>query len=395
MEIAFLGDSFLFDNSTGVNGTQVQMYNLAKAFADRGLGIHYVSLTKNEKQDSENVEGIEIHWIKSNFEIFSWLKEVSDFRKVLNSIKPDVVYQRGRSYLTYVGGAWAEKNNKYFVWGSNGEDSCDFWKGILRLRKSKRPLWRKLILYPYFGIQDVLIHRGIRKANCVINQTDYQRARLLKNYGKKGIIIPSYFRLGHSNTNEKRSKHCLWVGNLSPNKQPEIFLRLAQHCKALADWKFILVGGTKDERYWSYLVKESVLSANVAMTGNVPFNQMDTYFADASLFVNTSNMEADGISNAMIQAWLHGVPVLSLNHDPNDWITGKRLGFCAKGDLKAFLSTGYRMLQDVDALEEMGKSCAEFAKNTFASDKIMDHYVEILRQLSKNENLLCNELSLQ
>lgn len=150
MKIAFLGDSFLFDKSMGINGTQVQMYNLAKAFTDRRLEVHYVSLTINGKQNSENVEGIEIHWIKSNFAIFSWLKEISDFKKVLNSIKPDVVYQRGRSYLTYVGGAWAEKNNKYFVWGSNGEDSCDFWKNIKRVARSKRPFLEKIAALSIF-----------------------------------------------------------------------------------------------------------------------------------------------------------------------------------------------------------------------------------------------------
>lgn len=383
MKIAFLADSFLLDESTGVNGTQVQMYNLAKAFVDRGLDVHYISLTKDNKSKYEIIDGIKLYWIESNYAFMSWIKELGYFRNILNGINPDVIYQRGRSHLTFIAGRWAKKNIRAFIWGSNGEDSCDFWKGILRLKKSKRPLWRKIILYPYFWIQDMLIHKGIKDADCVVNQTDHQKARLLKNYSKEGIVIPSYFPLVNSVLTEKKEKNCLWIANLSPAKQPEVFFHLARHCMSLKDWKFILVGGTKDNEYRKSLMDTTASLSNVMMVGKVPFSETDTYFSSASLFVNTSLMEADGISNAMIQAFLNGVPILSFNHDPNDWIMKYNLGFCAKGNMETFLSKGYSMLQDFNALREMGRRCLEFAKNTFSSDTIIDRYIELFKDLPR------------
>jgi len=311
----------------------------------------------------------------------------------LDRIQPDIVYQRGRSHLTYVGGTWSEKNGKKFIWASNGEDSCDFWKNIKRVGRSKRSFWKKWLLYPYFLPQDVLIHKGIRRASQVINQTEHQKKQLFKNYGKMGIILPSIFESNFSGAGEPKTKLCLWAATLSPNKQPGMFIELARHCVSLQEWKFLMIGDTQDLQYWNHLVKQASVLENIDMAGSVPFDQTNTYFDRASLFVNTSIVE--GISNAMIQAWLHGIPVLSLNQDPNGWITGNRLGFCAKGDLRSFLSTGYRMLQDMAILEEIGKRCAEFAKNTFASDNIIEHYIKLLEQLSKNEDLFCNELSLQ
>jgi glycosyltransferase involved in cell wall biosynthesis len=383
MKIAFLADSFLLDESTGINGTQVQMYNLAEAFAHKRLDVHYISLTRGNKLKQENINGIKLYWIKSNYKIFSWLRDFICFKDILDNINPDVLYQRGRSHLTYIASRWSKKHNKKFIWGSNGEDSCDFWKGILRLNRSNRPFWKKIVLYPYFGIQDILIHKGIRNATCVVNQTEHQKAQLLRNYGKEGIVISSYFRLTDLNQKSKKEKLCIWVANLSPYKQPEIILKLAEHCISFNDWKFMIIGGTKDKNYLNNLVKEASKLSNVEMVGSVPFNQTDDYFSRASLFVSTSIIEADGISNAMIQALLNRIPILSLNHDPNDWIMKYNLGFCAKGNMEIFLSKGYSMLQDFEALTEIGRRCLEFAKNTFSSDTIIDRYIELFKGLPR------------
>ena len=123
MKIAFIADSFLLDKSTGVNGTQVQMYNLASAFKNRGLEVFYISFTKSSPPPHETIDGIEVHWLPGEKGVFSWIGEIPAYTKILNKIQPDIVYQRGRSHLTYIATAWTKKNRKKFVWGSNGEDS--------------------------------------------------------------------------------------------------------------------------------------------------------------------------------------------------------------------------------------------------------------------------------
>ena len=379
MKIAFLADSFLEDESTGINGTQVQMYNLALAFKSRGLEVHYISLTRHWKRLDEIVDGTMIHWVQQGKSIFSWMRNIKDFNKILDRVQPDVLYQRGRSYLTYTAAKWAVKNGRQFVWGSNGEDSCDFWKGLRALRGSRRPLWKKIILTSYLVLNDTLIHNGIRNANHVINQTQYQKRRLFRNYGKRGIILPSYYPLSQPHCIQDRKQQCLWVANLSSNKQPEIFLKLAKHCISFKDWTFVLVGGTQDEKYWNFLVKEASALPNLIMTGAIPFEQTTLLFSKAALLINTSIVE--GISNAMIEAWLHGVPVLSLNNDPNGWISKYNLGFCAKGNLESFLSHGFQILKDTKTLALTGDQCLDFAKKTFSSSYTIDRYLELFRDV--------------
>lgn len=377
MKIAFLADSFLYDESTGVNGTQVQMYNLADAFARKGLDVHYVSFTRSRKRAGEDVDGITMHWIPYRKAPFDWVRDLVVSQRALDTIEPDVVYQRGRSHLTYAAARWVRRNGKKFVWASNGEDSAEFWKQTKRVRRSARPLWRKLLLYPYMFVPDILIHRGVHGCDVAINQTEHQRRRLQENFGKDGTVLPSYFPPPAPGRKSRKEKTVLWLANLSRNKQPKIFLDLAECAREIPGWTFMLGGGTADGGYGATLAQRAQGLGNVRMIGSVPFGETGDLFAKASLFVNTSIMEAEGLPNAFIQAWYHGTPVLSLNHDPNGWIEDRGLGFCAHGDVAAFLGQGKDLLADRDALRDMGENCEIFARDQFGGDDIVDAYLEL------------------
>ncbi len=377
MKIVFIADSFLLDKSTGINGTQVQMYNLAVAFEKRGHDVHYISLTKDKLKADETIRGIKIHWIHNINRIFSWLKDIKIYLNTLDHIQPDVIYQRGRSHLTFVAAKWTKKNRKRFIWGSNGEDACDFWKRIKRQNKSQRSLWKKIILYPLDYIQDILIHHGVRNADQVINQTEYQKKRLYDNYGKTGNILPSYFLPTEKNYKIQKKKMVLWLANLNKGKQPEIFISLAKKCEKHSDWSFALAGGTDDKEYLEEIKNAAKNIPNLKMIGAVPFEKSNDYYAKASLFVNTSQKEADGLPNAFIQAWLNGTPVLSLNHDPNGWLKEHYIGRCAKGNVQELFLFGGKLLEEIDLLKKMRKESRDFSNKKFTSPKTIDNYLKI------------------
>ncbi len=378
MKIAFLADSFLPDKSTGINGTQVQMYNLALAFKNAGLEVHYIALSNANKRTDEIINGIRVHWIPDKNNIFSWLHYINNFTPILDQIQPDVLYQRGRSHLTYTAANWSKKNKKKFVWGSNGEDSGEFWKLIKSVNKSKRALWRKLLLYPYVAVQDIFIHKGIRGVDKVVNQTNHQKNRIWTNFKKKGIVLPSYF-LSPTTKQQQKKKIVLWLANLTRKKQPELFIKFAEHNQDALDWQFILGGGTHDQQYWQNLSRQASKLKNFKMIGAVPFEDTQKYYAEASLFVNTSLKEADGLPNAFIQAWLNGTPVCSLNHDPNDWIQSNNLGYCADGSVEKLLNHGRALLEKSEQLNDIQKNCMQFANKTFARNETIEAYIDIFK----------------
>ena len=383
MKIAFIADSFLLDKSTGVNGTQVQMYNLASAFKGCQIDIHYISLTKNLSTQTETIDGIKLHWLEYSQTLLPWVIEIRAFKEILDLIQPDVLYQRGRSHLTYLSASWAKENGKKFIWGSNGEDSCDFWKLIKRVRRSNRPLWKKLLLYPHQAIQDLLFHKGIRGATRVVNQTEHQKAMLMKNYNKQGLVLPSYFLPPADDENVKKEKVVLWLANLSYGKQPEKFIHLAEFCRDCDDWLFLLGGGTSDIKYRQTFARMVAHQSNLQMIGAIPFEKTQDYFSRASIFVNTSLPEADGLPNAMIQAWLNNTPTLSLNHDPNGWIKEHGLGYYAQGDLDQFLKEGKALLLDDERRVKMGGNCGRFAKRTFTANETIDAYLKVFKEYGR------------
>lgn len=378
MKIAFLAESFLLDQGIRANGTLVQLYNLARGFAEIGMDVNYIASTKNLNRETKTVEKIKLHWLKARRGVFSWVLNLFDYKKMLNQINPDIVYQRGRSYLTYVAAEWAKKNQKKFVWGSNGEDGCDFWKNISRLRRSKSSLLKKAILAPNALLQDIMIHKAIRACDIAINQTEYQKERLLKNFGKKGIVLPSYFPLiGYRTKPQKKEKIVLWLANLSPAKQPEVFIRLAEYCRDCDGWRFILAGGTGNKAFFEKIKQLAKSVKNLEMIGSIPFGETFAWFERAYLFVNTSI--AEGLSNTFIQAWLARTPVLSLRHDPNGWIKKHNLGWCTEGGLSIFLEKAKIVLEDEDMLQKLGDECQRFAIRTFATEKIIDAYMHLFK----------------
>jgi glycosyltransferase involved in cell wall biosynthesis len=190
------------------------------------------------------------------------------------------------------------------------------------------------------------------------------------------VVLPSYFLPPPEKPLEKE-KTVLWLANLSPGKQPELFLKLAEACRGERAWTFVLAGGTGDRDYFERLRHQAETLPNVRLVGRVPFEETDRYFGEAALFANTSRHEAEGLPNTFIQAWFHRTPVLSLNHDPNGWIGTRKLGFCAHGDLDLWVKTGRALLHHEDKLREMGAAAARFARETFAADRTIDVYLEL------------------
>jgi glycosyltransferase involved in cell wall biosynthesis len=378
--VAFCGDSYLADPSTGVNGSQVQMYNLSTALAKRGMEVHVVAITKDPLAGSKKYgesEGVRLHWVaRKNKLIIS--SEVRAFQRALDEIRPAAVYTRGRSHLLFAASDWANRHGRLSVWGTNGEDSCEFWKNTKLTVLSRRPLLKKIARLPYAVRMDRLIHRGVRSAGAVVNQTEYQKERLMKNFGKDGVVLPSYYVPPKAEELPGREKLVLFLGNLGPVKQPEIFLDLAEECKELGGWKFALVGPGRDTRYTEEIAVRARSLPNVELVGEVAFTETWKWLGRAALLVNTSTPQAEGLPNAFVQAWLAGIPVASLHRDPNGWVARNTLGICAHGSLGRFREECIALMQDDLHRNRIGEICRRFALRTFSSETIIDRYMEII-----------------
>jgi glycosyltransferase involved in cell wall biosynthesis len=165
----------------------------------------------------------------------------------------------------------------------------------------------------------------------------------------------------------------LWVSTIREIKQPELFLKLA---KAIPKGSFQMVGGVEDNNPAVYNnVKESSESiSNLHFMGFVPFHEIDQYFEQASIFVNTSKYE--GFPNTFIQAWMHYMPTVTLNADPDGLICKTKIGFHSK--------TFNQLVEDVKLLlknrqlrEERGRNAMRYVEKEHDITDIVRKYVKV------------------
>ena len=133
-------------------------------------------------------------------------------------------------------------------------------------------------------------------------------------------------------------------------------------------------------KYSSKRIRELAKSSNIEMPGMIDFRNSFRYYQKARLYINTSKPDSDGLPNAYIQSWLSGTPVLSLHHDPNDWLQNEGIGYCAHGDFNKLKQKLQELLNDPSQIDYMGKRAQQFAENTFASEGTIQGYLELFRE---------------
>ncbi len=378
MKITVLAQAYLFDGSMTVNGTLVQLHNLAYGFKESGLEVHYIASTKDRTKITKDViKGIHFYWIHEPTGWLSWKLKMALYMDVLTIIKPDAIYVRGRHVLQYVAGKYAGRYNIPYVWGTNGDDSAEFWKNVKRLKKSNKKMYKKLFLLPVKAYEDYFINKGMKMADTVINQSIHQQKETKRILKKEGVILPSYFINTNIEGENKKKNQVLWLANLSPNKQPEVFVKLIKAC-SLNTWEVVLGGGTSDKNYEN---KISGLTNGLPIktTGKINFKDSFAYYKSSKIYINTSIPEADGLPNAYIQSWLIGTVVLSLNHDPNHWMETYNIGFCAHGDFEALKLKLQQLIKAPKLLETMSDNAIKFAAKTFSNPIIIDKYIELFK----------------
>lgn len=219
----------------------------------------------------------------------------------------------------------------------------------------------------------------IKLADATIVQNKYQLKMLKKNFNRDGILIK--MPVPQKGVYEKANPPIvLWVGSMADVKQPELFVNLA---KALPETRFQMIGGhsSNQEELYDTIKSSAENLSNLNFLGVVPFDEIEEYFGHASILVNTSMFE--GFPNAFIQAWIHYMPVISLNADPDELICKKELGFHSNTfeqmvvDLKI-------LLKDEQLRRRMGNNCRHYAEREHDIAKTIIKYIDVFTDVMRN-----------
>lgn len=271
-------------------------------------------------------------------------------RKLLRTLKPDVVYTRRGTPLV----------------GFAAEYCCRFDKRLIFHIAAVED-----VVHPRFGALDSIPKRlerplyeyGLRRADVIVAQAKYQVALLQQNYGLAcSAILPNFHPVPASVEKDGNTRTVLWIANIKSVKRPEIFVDLARHCEPIESTEFVVIGALQDRRYGTLLKEASELS-NFRYLGPQPLEAVNRHLELGHLLVNTSIEE--GFPNTFIQAWLRGVPVVSLEVDPDEMLKEHGMGICCDGSIERLTSVVKALLVNSDELRSLASGVRDTAMDQY------------------------------
>lgn len=362
------GRPLFFKKSRGsFGGAEVQLYYLASKLAqDHRFEVHCV-LADHGQSVLTKKDGIIFYKFTNPLLTKDFLKYTPYLKgiyghtrliQLLKKINADIYIQRAAGVETADAALAAKLAGGKFIYHSSCSWDVD---GSYRM------------VYP---LGHFFYSLGIRLADAVMVQSRWQQRQLRKNYNKKSIIRSSAVPLDELKPCKKTD--ILWVGKADRRiKQPGFFLKLAQE---FVREKFVMVcPPTTDRDYYNLLKRRANKIKNLDFIGKVRFDQIDTYFKKAKIFVNTSSIE--GFPNTLLQAARRRTPVVTLNIDPDGIISRYKMGFCAKGEFNAMESSLKELIKDEKLRAERGENAHRYVKEHHDMNKIIERDKKMLRNL--------------
>lgn len=325
LKFCFWGDihSALIGETKG--GGELQISLLAKGLSNLG---HKVSIIDFSIENDAIVNNIEILSIKKRTNNVL-LKNIY-FIYLLQLQKANFYYGRIRSGIHIFAYIVARINKSKFVLGlAHDLDSLSFidrYHNFYKLRSIKtfiNHLFQVEIVYSFL----------LRKADLIIAQHEVQKSNLNLKKIKSQICYNIYpHDVNEAEGKYKKSDFYLFLGSLDKRKGID---DIEEIVTKIPERKFLIIGRCRDK----YSMKKiDILKerSNVEYLGELEHITIANYLKKAIALISVSKME--GFPNTFIEAWAHGLPVLSLNVNPGNIMNLYKIGKCYDKDIELLIN---------------------------------------------------------
>ncbi|MBU1919337.1 glycosyltransferase family 4 protein [bacterium] len=353
-------------------GSEFQSWMLSKELSDRGWDVHYAS-EMNHVPVPPVLEGVTLHGLPEDPRYPEGNRK--PLRELMQELQPDVVV--AKVYNLYVRDAMLEAP----------EDAVKIWWLAAELDgRLGKFLWQSLKTQGILRFVKVLpknlmlrwgAAQGRRKADIVLQQYAGQTKGIRSGRSQLAVMHNSHPPVPSSEIQIHDGRpQILWVATLKRGKRPELFWKLAERCSDL-DVKFIMAGRTQRPYQDAQIKQLESTIANFTWVGQLSREEAARQYSAAHLFVCTSMSE--GFSNTFIEAWMHGVPVLSTGVDPGGYLREQGLGFCV--DSLDQLEAAVRdLIKNQEKRKAIGEKARMVANNDFNLGKNADIFESIVTE---------------
>ena len=228
-------------------------------------------------------------------------------------LRPDTIYTRGAYSWSCIAAVYCLLTRATHIWSIANDSDVD-----ISITPSD-------FLRPLALIEKLCIKFAFLITPRFLVQNEYQEVALAD---KNTTKLPQLAEEEHDRIEKSDVFTILWIANLKPTKRPEQFLRLVELFDDQADIRFYMIG-RGHKAYQSDVENVMKRFSNFHFFGEIAQEDVYAHMRASHVLVNTSLNE--GFSNTYVQAWMRGVPVISMRSDPDGLISAGQLGFMAEG----------------------------------------------------------------
>jgi len=379
--------------SSQIGGAEVALINFTKYFPDKsniyvilfeqgplgvelqraGAKVYILELSQSiVKLSRQNLSGI----FRA---IIDLPGEVCKILKVINLISPDLIITNGIKAHILIGIASLFKNIPYLIY-LRDRLSAPLFRCIISFfaRRSKGVVANsnqtlKSLNLQGSNIKTYVVHNGV-------DLTRFKNDKSAKNRARK--LIKRRFNI-------KARVFIGTIGHISPLKNFEEFIELAEKFKDKEDIVFFIIGGTvyKTSQNLNFYMqrlkikaKDLLNSKKLIFTGQV--NDVENILPAFDIIISTSKSE--GFGRAILEAMACKVPVICAKPSVfEEWILSGYSGYLyRRGNIDELYSLVSSILENIELKEKLIKNAYKRVKMFHDAGKIARKLSEIYRKVA-------------
>jgi glycosyltransferase involved in cell wall biosynthesis len=230
-----------------------------------------------------------------------------------------------------------------------------------------------------------LYRLGLRLADVLIVQSEDQLKLARERYGEQRevIHIPSFCEPPEAvDVDASRAGGFVWIGRLRPEKRP---LRYVELARALPEERFAMVPIVLGaEAAYRELREAAAGVENLELLERLPHAQLMAIIARSAGVVSTSAVE--GMPNVFLEAWARGIPVLTLDCDPDGVIARRQLGIAASGSWDRFVAGARELSNGRVDRGDLARRARAYIDEVHSVAAVGARWAEVIRSLGGTDD---------
>lgn len=351
------------DSKAKIGGAEVDLYNIANELVkDDRFSVNFLVADFGQRPVElyNNIKVIKGHSQKKN--IKNYFLSFFKFYKKLFQVNADIYITANLSKYVGFTNLYCRIRKKIHIHRTEHQHQVD--KPYL-LKKILKGSGRYSIFY-----------LGFHNVDYIVVQNEEDRETLKRTFNFHSTVIRNSYPIEKLMSQKKRD-FILWIARGKKWKRPEVFIDLAIE---FPNEKFIMIMPVADDiKYFENVNKLADSVKNLQFIPGVPFSEVDDYYKNAKVFVNTSL--AEGFPNSFNQAMNSSTPILSLNINPDDFIRKNQVGLFCNNDFNILKKSLDRLLKDKELWMEFSKNTYNYVYNEMNIEKNIVKWKDIFIDL--------------